>query len=52
MICETNWIFGLYVLSRWKDDWLSWIMSRNFWSYLQAMGDGVVSSAKAAACAG
>ena len=50
VICETNWIFvGLYVLSRWKDDWLAWIMSRNFWSYLQAMGEGVVSSAQAAA---
>ena len=50
VICETNWIFvGLYVISRWKDDWLAWIMSRNFWSYLQAMGDGVVSSAHAAA---
>jgi hypothetical protein len=50
VICETNWIFvGLYVLSRWKDDWLAWIMSRNFWSYLQAMGDGVVSAAQAAA---
>ena len=42
VICETNWIFvGLYVISRWKDDGLAWIMSRNFWSYLQAMGDGV-----------
>jgi len=50
VICETNWIFvGLYVISRWKDDWLAWLMSRNFWSYLQAMGDGVVSSAHAAA---
>ena len=44
VICETNWIFvGLYVLSRWKDDWLAWIMSRNFWSYLQAMGESIVA---------
>jgi hypothetical protein len=49
VICETNWIFvGLYVLSRWKDDWLAWVMSRNFWSYFQAMNDVVVSSAHAA----
>ncbi|RJG43078.1 hypothetical protein [Mesorhizobium sp. DCY119] len=49
VICETNWIFvGLYVLSRWKDDWLAWVMSRNFWSYFQAMNDMVVSSAHAA----
>jgi hypothetical protein len=49
VICETNWIFvGLYVLSRWKDYWLDWIMSRNFWSYFQAMGDWAVTSAHAA----
>ena len=49
VVCETNWIFiGLYVISRWKDDWLAWIMSRNFWSILQAMGEGVVSTAQAA----
>ena len=49
VVCETNWIFvGLYVISRWKDDWMAWLMSRNFWSVFQAMGDGLVSAAHAA----
>ena len=44
VICETNWIFvGLYVISRWKDDALAWLMSRSFWSFLQALADGVVA---------
>jgi len=42
MICETNWIFiGLYVISRWKDQIVGWIMSRNIFSVLQAAADGV-----------
>lgn len=42
VICETNWIFiGLYVISRWKDDAIAWIMSRNIFSALQAAADGV-----------
>jgi len=42
IVCETNWIFiGLYVISRWKDGALHWIMSRNIWSFLQAMADGI-----------
>lgn len=50
VVCETNWIFvGLYVISRWKGDWMEWIMSRNIWSIFQAMGDGLVSTAHAAA---
>ncbi|RWC74998.1 MAG: hypothetical protein EOS30_11730 [Mesorhizobium sp.] len=44
VICETNWIFvGLYVISRWKDSALQWLMSRNFWSVLQASIDGLAS---------
>ncbi|MDX8469472.1 hypothetical protein RFM26_27630 [Mesorhizobium sp. VK23B] len=40
VICETNWIFiGLYVISRWKDEVVGWIMSRNFFSALQAAAD-------------
>ncbi|TKT69692.1 hypothetical protein [Aquamicrobium sp. LC103] len=50
VICETNWIFvGLYVISRWKDQWLAWVMSREFWNYFQVMSEGLVSSAHAAA---
>jgi hypothetical protein len=50
VVCETNWIFiGLYVISRWKDDWIAWFMSRNFWSVFQAMGEGIFSTAHAAA---
>lgn len=44
VICETNWIFiGLYVISRWKDEILGWIMSRNIFSVLQATADGIAS---------
>ncbi|TPN43710.1 MULTISPECIES: hypothetical protein [unclassified Mesorhizobium] len=42
VICETNWIFvGLYVISRWKDSALQWLLSRNFWSAVQASVDGL-----------
>jgi hypothetical protein len=44
VICETNWIFvGLYVISRWKDSALEWLMSRSFWSLLQAAADGIAA---------
>ncbi|MEK1890422.1 MAG: hypothetical protein AAAB35_23240 [Phyllobacterium sp.] len=30
VVCETNWIFiGLYVISRWKDMFLTWLGTRN-----------------------
>jgi hypothetical protein len=52
VICETNWIFiGLYVISRWKDEAVAWIMSRNIFSAVQAAADGIahpVASAFAA----
>ncbi|TPK35107.1 hypothetical protein [Mesorhizobium sp. B2-5-3] len=52
VICETNWIFvGLYVISRWKDSALQWLMSRNFWSVLQASADGLASPVPAATAA-
>jgi hypothetical protein len=44
VICETNWIFvGLYVISRWKDTALDWLMSRSFWSVLQALADEIAA---------
>lgn len=44
VICETNWIFiGLYVISRWKDAALSWMMSRNIGSFFQAAAESVVT---------
>ncbi|MEW6630103.1 MAG: hypothetical protein AB1440_04470 [Pseudomonadota bacterium] len=44
VICETNWIFiGLYVISRWKDEIIGWIMSRNIFSFLQAVADAIVN---------
>ncbi|TGT53882.1 hypothetical protein EN809_039065, partial [Mesorhizobium sp. M2E.F.Ca.ET.166.01.1.1] len=44
VICETNWIFiGLYVISRWKDDVVGWLMSRNIFSVLQAAADGMAA---------
>ncbi|MER9655009.1 hypothetical protein NKJ26_16040 [Mesorhizobium sp. M0152] len=52
VICETNWIFvGLYVISRWKDSALQWLMSRNFWSVLQASADELASPVPAAMAA-
>ncbi|MFD2054610.1 hypothetical protein ACFSQT_16405 [Mesorhizobium calcicola] len=52
VICETNWIFvGLYVISRWKDGALQWLMSRNFWSALQAAADGLASPVPVATAA-
>ncbi|HEV2501506.1 MAG TPA: hypothetical protein VGV39_00425 [Mesorhizobium sp.] len=53
VICETNWIFiGIYVISRWKDDVLSWVMSRNIGAFFQATLDNIatpVGNAMAAA---
>ncbi|WP_027052243.1 hypothetical protein [Mesorhizobium erdmanii] len=50
VICETNWIFvGLYVISRWKDSALQWLMSRSFWPTLQAAADGLASPVPVAA---
>ncbi|OBQ73360.1 hypothetical protein [Mesorhizobium erdmanii] len=50
VICETNWIFvGLYVISRWKDSALQWLMSRSFWSTLQAAAEGLASPVPVAA---
>lgn len=44
VVCETNWIFiGLYVISRWKDELVGWVMSRNIFSFLQAAVDGLAS---------
>jgi len=52
VICETNWIFvGLYVISRWKDTALQWLMSRSFWSVLQATADGLASPVPVATAA-
>lgn len=53
VVCETNWIFiGLYVISRWKDAALSWVMSRNIGSFFQAAAESIatpVGTAMAAA---
>ncbi|WP_204320532.1 hypothetical protein, partial [Klebsiella pneumoniae] len=34
---------GLYVISRWKDEIIGWIMSRNIFSFLQAVADAIVN---------
>ncbi|CAM5392996.1 hypothetical protein MAUB1S_06698 [Mycolicibacterium aubagnense] len=53
VICETNWIFiGIYVIGRWKDDVIAWVMSRNIGTFFQATLDTIatpVGSAMAAA---
>jgi len=52
VICETNWIFiGLYVISRWKDGVIGWIMSRNIFSVLQAAADGIANPVASALAA-
>jgi hypothetical protein len=52
VVCETNWIFvGLYVISRWKDSALHWIMSRNIWSFLQTAADTIAGPVTSAAAA-
>ncbi|WP_296737794.1 hypothetical protein [Mesorhizobium sp.] len=52
VICETNWIFiGLYVISRWKDEVIGWIMSRNIFSALQAAADGIANPVASALAA-
>ena len=52
VVCETNWIFiGLYIISRWKDDWLQALVEGRLWSWLQQFFAGLaqpVSSAYAA----
>lgn len=36
--CETNWIFvGLFVISRWKDGALDWVMGTKAWSLMQSL---------------
>jgi len=36
VVCETNWIFiGLYVISRWKDDWLQALVEGRLWSWFE-----------------
>lgn len=53
VVCETNWIFiGLYIISRWKDDWLQALIEGRLWSWFEQFFAALalpVSSAFAAA---
>ena len=53
VVCETNWIFiGLYIISRWKDDWLQALVEGRLWSWFEQFFAALaqpVSSAFAAA---
>ncbi|UXN61459.1 hypothetical protein [Phyllobacterium zundukense] len=53
VVCETNWIFiGLYIISRWKDDWLQALVEGRLWSWFEQIFAALalpVSSAFAAA---
>lgn len=52
VVCETNWIFvGLYVISRWKDTALDWIISRRIFSSLQAAVEGIADPVAGATAA-
>lgn len=36
VVCETNWIFiGLYIISRWKDDWMQALVNGKLWSWFE-----------------
>lgn len=52
VVCETNWIFiGLYIISRWKDDWMKALVEGRLWSWFEQLVSGLVqpiSSAYAA----
>lgn len=53
VVCETNWIFiGLYIISRWKDDWLQALVEGRLWLWFEQFFAALalpVSSAFAAA---
>jgi len=52
VVCETNWIFiGLYIISRWKDDWMKALVEGRLWSWFEQLVTGLaqpVSTAYAA----
>ncbi|MGH6858876.1 MAG: hypothetical protein ACRECY_01390 [Phyllobacterium sp.] len=42
VVCETNWIFiGLYILSRWKDDWMKSLVEGRLWSWVEQLFAGL-----------
>lgn len=43
VICETNWVFiGLYIISRWKDDWMQALLNGRLWAWFEQLLAGVV----------
>lgn len=42
VVCETNWIFiGLYIISRWKDDWMKALVEGRLWSWFEQLVTGI-----------
>lgn len=42
VVCETNWIFiGLYIISRWKDDWMQALVNGKLWSWFEQLLTGL-----------
>lgn len=42
VVCETNWIFiGLYIISRWKDDWMQALVNGKLWSWFEQLLAGI-----------
>jgi hypothetical protein len=38
VVCETNWVFiGLYVISRWKDDWMQALVNGRLWAWFDQL---------------
>ncbi|MET3645841.1 hypothetical protein [Phyllobacterium ifriqiyense] len=43
VVCETNWIFiGLYIISRWKDDWMQALVNGRLWSWFEQFFSALV----------
>jgi hypothetical protein len=49
VVCETNWIFiGLYVISRWKDTFLTWLATRNIGNLFEGLWTSIEAPVAAA----
>ncbi|EJN05169.1 hypothetical protein [Phyllobacterium sp. YR531] len=43
VICETNWVFiGLYIISRWKDEWMQALVNGKLWSWFEQLLAGII----------
>ncbi|MEP7453116.1 hypothetical protein [Phyllobacterium sp. SB3] len=43
VICETNWVFiGLYIISRWKDDWMQALVNGKLWNWFEQLFAAII----------